>query len=72
MPAKMYIPVSITLTEHEYVIINNLMQELDMDDNQFSEAMRKIIREWHSWKCQELEDGITPRERKAPLRRGLT
>jgi hypothetical protein len=69
MPAKMFIPITVILTEREYVIVNSLMTELGMDDDQLSEAIRKIIREWRESSSPSRDDGITPRERKIHVRR---
>jgi hypothetical protein len=46
MNSKMYIPCSITLTEHEYLLIQQLARTLAPSNYAFSAAIRQIIREW--------------------------
>ncbi|MGW8251276.1 MAG: hypothetical protein ACWGO1_11590 [Anaerolineales bacterium] len=46
MNGKMYIPCSITLTEHEYLLVQQLAHQLAPSSYAFSAAIRHIIREW--------------------------
>ena len=55
MSPKMYIPVMITLTETEYLILNRMMKDLCMDDKQQSAAIRLIIREWDNLKSANIK-----------------
>lgn len=55
MSPKMFIPISITLTETEYLIAQDLARQLELEDKQLSIAVRLIIREWQERK----QAGIT-------------
>lgn len=46
MSPKMFIPCTITLTEKEYIIIQQLARTLAPSDYAFSAALRQIIGEW--------------------------
>ena len=46
MSPKMFIPCTVTLTEKEYIIIQQLARTLAPSDYAFSAALRQIIGEW--------------------------
>jgi hypothetical protein len=50
MSPKIFIPIIVTLTETEYLILDRMMKDLCMDDKQQSAAVRLIIREWDNLK----------------------
>ena len=50
MSPKMFIPCTVTLTEKEYIIIQQLAQTLAPSDYAFSAALRQVIAEWHVYK----------------------
>ncbi len=53
MNGKLYIPCSITLTEHEYLLIQELARKLAPGDYAFSAAVRQIIQEWEQQRPQD-------------------
>ena len=60
MSPKMYIPMMVTFTESEYLIVQNLMNDLCVDDKQFSATVRLIVREWKNLK--EAHTGLIPKK----------
>jgi len=48
MSPKLFIPCTVTLTEKEYIIIQQLARTLAPSDYAFSAALRQIIGEWHT------------------------
>ena len=50
MSPKMFIPISITLTETEYLIVQDLARQLGLEEKQLSIAIQLIIREWREHK----------------------
>jgi hypothetical protein len=54
MNGKLYIPCSITLTEHEYLLVQQIARTLAPGDYAFSAAVRRII---HEWEQQRLPEG---------------
>ncbi len=52
MNGKMYIPCSITLTEHEYLLVQQIARTLAPSDYAFSAAVRQIIHEWEQQRPQ--------------------
>jgi len=66
MNGKMYIPCSITLTEHEYLLIQQIARTLAPSDYAFSAAVRQIIHEWEQQRPQgEGQDQIADGRRQA-------
>ena len=55
MSPKMFIPISLTLPETEYLIVQDLARQLGVEERQISIAIRQIIREWRERK----QAGIT-------------
>lgn len=66
MSPKMFIPISITLTETEYLIVQDLARQLGLEEKQISGAIRLIIREWRERK----QAGITISPESEPGRKG--
>lgn len=53
MNGKLYIPCSVTLTEHEYLLVQQLAREMAPGDYAFSAAVRQIIQEWEQGRLRD-------------------
>lgn len=57
MNGKMYIPCTITLTEHEYLLVQQIARKLAPNSYAFSAAIRQIINEWEQQHSADDEAG---------------
>ena len=57
MNGKMYIPCTITLTEHEYLLVQQIARTLAPNSYAFSAAIQQIINEWEQQRSADDEAG---------------